>query len=776
MQPLLILYGSQTGNAQDCAETIAREARRRQYLPRVAPADAYAAAHLSRLPTEPAVIFVVSTTGQGEPPDNIRSFWRFLRRKNLPSNALAGVCTAVFGLGDSAYVKYNYMAKLMYRRLEALGAGMLLPGPVLADDQHPGGADAELDAWLPRLWAALRLQFPLPIINGAGAGADGKYEEPGHEDRSSELEPKYKVDYLSDEGAASLVRRGCTSHEIVVVGGDQTALNAAKTGHDDDDDDDVVPYAECIAAASALDALDAVACGMPSADFGFGGDGDGVETSPPPEQEPARILQSFTPARPLYARLVSNQRVTAETHFQDVRLLELDLSSPLPASAPSTVTEQQPRSVTYQPGDVIGVWPRQNKDHVQEILDRCGLDANAWVRVSTSPSYGNISTLEASQAVSSSDNDTSNTTSQQHPTYSVVVRVGALIAGALDVGSAPPRRTFFQALAQTSPAGRDADRLRYFASPQGRDDLHEYCARERRSALDVLRDFPLATPSMEWLLSFCPRLRPRRFSAASSQALKPDRAELLVAVVEWATPSRRRRKGLCSSWLSSLPAGATVALWSEKGALRMPASQSVPMVLVGPGTGVAPFRAFLQERLAATRAPAPRPPPESGGSDQTDLGADAARSESGVRPENKRIAPSVLFFGCRNERGDYYCRSEWEGEMMPAGVLGGACGGGLVTAFSRDEQPEKEKDEREKKNKKMYVTHRIREHGGDLWDLVANGGASVYVAGSADKMPADVAAAFRDVLMERGGMTGVEAEKMMRGMEACGRYQVEAWS
>jgi sulfite reductase alpha subunit-like flavoprotein len=229
-----------------------------------------------------------------------------------------------------------------------------------------------------------------------------------------------------------------------------------------------------------------------------------------------------------------------------------------------------------------------------------------------------------------------------------------------------------------------------------------------------------------------PRLQPRRFSAASAPRLLPATAQLLVAAVEWATPGRRRRRGLCSSWLASLGAGAAVPVWAERGALRMPSDPAVPLILIGPGTGVAPFRAFLQDRLAAARAGGAPPP-----------------------------APCVLVFGCRSAAADFYCREEWEA-MRAAGVLGGA-GGGLLTAFSRDQAA------------KVYVTHRIREHGAALWAAL-QAGAAVYVAGSAKKMPADVAAAVRDVAAAHGGLAAPEAERFVRQLEAAGRYQVEAWS
>ncbi|KAL6521519.1 multidrug-resistance type transporter [Orobanche gracilis] len=135
-EQLLILYASQTGNAMDAAERIGREAKRHGCLSvsvlsidELRPHD---------LPNKEAVIFVVSTTGQGENPDSMKEFWRFLLQKNLTREWLKGVHYAVFGLGDSSYQKYNFVAKKLDKRISDLGA-MAIIERGLGDDQHPSG-------------------------------------------------------------------------------------------------------------------------------------------------------------------------------------------------------------------------------------------------------------------------------------------------------------------------------------------------------------------------------------------------------------------------------------------------------------------------------------------------------------------------------------------------------------------------------------------------------------------------------------------------------------
>lgn len=156
--PLHILYGSQTGCAQEVAERLHREAERRFFAPRTMAMDDY---DIRALAEEPLVIFVVATTGEGDPPDNMRSFWRFLLRKGLPRDSLTSLSFAVFGLGDSSYEKFNAAARRLDVRLEQLGARRFLAIGG-ADDQSPKGMEADVDEWCTRMWATLLLSHGLP--------------------------------------------------------------------------------------------------------------------------------------------------------------------------------------------------------------------------------------------------------------------------------------------------------------------------------------------------------------------------------------------------------------------------------------------------------------------------------------------------------------------------------------------------------------------------------------------------------------------------------------
>uniref|UniRef100_A0A672FQ65 NADPH-dependent diflavin oxidoreductase 1 n=1 Tax=Salarias fasciatus TaxID=181472 RepID=A0A672FQ65_SALFA len=581
---LLVLYGSQTGTAQDTAQRLARQAQRRRVQVCLSPLDGY---NVAELISESLVVFVCSTTGQGEPPDNMKNFWRFLFRKSLPVGSLSRLDCAVLGLGDSSYPKFNFVAKKLHKRLQQLGACTLLPVG-LADDQHDLGSDAVVDPWLQAFWDKVLSLYPT---------------------LRNVLPPSFTFHFL----------------------------------------DGVSEQTE-----------------------------DRLWTDPP--------SSAPSPSQPFPARMLSNRRVTEASHFQDVRLIEFDITH---------------SHMEFTAGDVVMMRPRNSAEDVRQFCELLRLRPDSVFTLSATGSAAVPSRLPRPCTV-------------RH-----------LVESYLDV-AAVPRRSFFELLASFASNELERDKLAEFSSAAGQDELHGYCNRPRRTALEVLADFPHTTAELkaDYLLDLFPEIQPRSFSIASSLQAHPNRLHILVAVVQYRTKLYRPRRGLCSSWLASLdPAEGEVSvpLWVKKGSLRFPVQKERPVIMVGPGTGVAPFRAALQERIA----------------------------------EGKTA--NVLFFGCRSESKDFYFRTEWE-DMRSAGHLV------LFTAFSRDQE------------EKVYVQHRVRENAALLWDLVANQNACFYIAGNAKQMPASVRDALKEVFQQEGRLTAEQAQEMLEAMERTGRFQSETWS
>ena len=156
---LCILYGSQTGTAQSVAERIYRESKRLHFSTQLCPMDDFQP--ISQLLDERLIVFVASTTGQGDEPSNMIKFWKFLLRKSLPPDSLEALNFAVLGLGDSSYQKFNFVAKRLHKRLVQLSAKPLL-NIGLGDDQHDLGPDAVIDPWLADFWQKALSLMPLP--------------------------------------------------------------------------------------------------------------------------------------------------------------------------------------------------------------------------------------------------------------------------------------------------------------------------------------------------------------------------------------------------------------------------------------------------------------------------------------------------------------------------------------------------------------------------------------------------------------------------------------
>ena len=269
-------------------------------------------------------------------------------------------------------------------------------------------------------------------------------------------------------------------------------------------------------------------------------------------------------------------------------------------------------------------------------------------------------------------------------------------------------------------------------------------------------------PPLAYLLDLVPALRARYFSIASSQARHPEQLHLCVAVVRYQTMIHAPRFGVCSSFLAAVQPAADVTsardaaaavrgedeniapeltaaggvraaaaaaadvvpIWLRKGCLSMPADPSAPLIMVGPGTGVAPFRSFVQTREAA-------------------LGSVA-------------LGEGVLYFGCRTSEEDYLFGSEWQAHLRSGSLHE------LHVAFSRAQQH------------KVYVQHLMSAHLARLWQLLSANG-HVYIAGAANHMPKAVRKALRQAAIEHGGLDEAAADDFMKRLEAQKRLQCETW-
>ncbi|PAV76456.1 hypothetical protein WR25_11607 isoform R [Diploscapter pachys] len=519
---LLILYGSETGTAQDVGESLRREALMRNLTVRLISMDEY---DLHSLPNEKAALLVCSTTGQGEMPPNMRSFWRSMLRKSIPNDFLTNTHAAVLGLGDSSYQKFNFAGKRLFRRLEQLGARMLTQLG-LADDQHEIGIDGALIPWKEAVWMRL-------------------YEEKIFENMKLEVDPTT-----------------------------------------------VIPSKFILEPASISENLNFHE-----------------------EDQEYRLLTAE-----------ENRRVTADDHFQ-VRKLFIFTSISIyfqdTRLVRFSVDDKDSHFFSYNPGDVLMVWPYNNDESMQIAIDALQYSDDLLdrpVHIRTNDRYLN-----------------------PPPKWLVgdPTTLRSCLRRLLDLQTIP-RRTFFEVFASLAVDEFEKRRLLELASPQGLDDLLAYANRVRRTTAETFRDFPVTSKSIspERLFDLLKTIRPRAFSIASSPVVQGNSIELLVAKVQYKSRLSDPRRGLCSTFLSRLKPGDKVFSKIRPGTFKFPPVE-VPLICIGPGTGVAPFRSLLISR-----------------------------------ERNASSCQSILYFGCRNSKSDDYFREEWEKCRRTK----------VVKAYSRDQE------------------------------------------------------------------------------------------
>ncbi|XP_064461288.1 NADPH--cytochrome P450 reductase-like [Ornithodoros turicata] len=297
----------------------------------------------------------------------------------------------------------------------------------------------------------------------------------------------------------------------------------------------------------------------------------------------------------------------------------------------------------------------------------------------------------------------------------------------------PPRKHILKEISEYATDEEEKKKLRLMSSSsdEGKALYKHWVLEGCRSVAHILEDMPSLRPPLDLLLEMMPRLQARYYSISSSPKVYPESIHITAVKVEYETPTGRVNHGVATGWMASKrPDNGTqpvLPVFVRRSQFKLPSRPHVPIVMVGPGTGLAPFRGFIQER-------------------------------DFLRQEGKPVGETVLYFGCRKEQEDYLYREELE-RYLANGTLTK-----LYLAFSRD-QPHK-----------VYVTHLLRQNKEEVWDLIGNKNGHFYICGDARNMARDVHEILLEIFCENGNMSKEEAEAYLKRMESQRRYSADVWS
>nr|XP_056718954.1 methionine synthase reductase [Euleptes europaea] len=674
----LLLYASQKGQAKAIAEEICQQAKERGFkadIHCISEADKY------NLNSEKdPVVIITSTTGDGEPPDTAVKFVKEINDKTLPLNHFSHLRYGLLGLGDSEYTFFCNGGKLIDKRFQELGAQHFYETG-LADDAV--GLELVADPWIAGLWAALsqecvsRKEDPCCCDKTASLGSsiDCKIEQ-------------LKLGDLTVKNGV-LSKNGGKVNLVPPIQESQPSLSRS-----------VPPLSQSALSVPALppEYLE-------------------VEFQESCSQESSPVSLPLISESPLFQVPVSRAvQLTRHDAVKTTLLLELDISE---------------TTFNYRPGDAFNVICPNDACEVDELLHFLGL----------SEKKEHLVCLRVKPGTKKKGADV--------PWYIPgKSSVNFILTWCLEI-RALPKKAFLRSLVEYTADVGTKRRLQELCSKQGAADYNTFVRDTGACLLDLLGAFPACRPPLSLLIEHLPKLQARPYSAASSSLFQPGKMSFIFNVLEFPSHLGERRRGVCTGWLagqvapllqpsmkSQKPFSPKISISSRLvNAFHLPDDPSVPFLMVGPGTGIAPFVGFLQHREK-------------------------------LQEDHKEwtFGETWLFYGCRSKAKDYLFQGELQ-RFVENGTLTH-----LKVSFSRDPpataQPVAPK----------YVQDHLRLCSKDVTRILLEQRGYLYVCGDAKNMAKDVNDTLVDILIAERGGDKLGALKTLATLRDEKRYRQDIWA
>lgn len=788
-----ILYGSQTGQAKAISEEI-HELSDQHGLN----SNLFCLSLTEKkftLEKETLVVFVVSTTGEGDPPDTMCKFMRRLKKKTLPGTHLENLRYALLALGDTNYTNFCNNGKELDKRLLQLGARQFYETGY-ADDAV--GLELTVEPWIEGLWSALRRHLGLSseeacqsdsgkalmglsnncadlINNGNSSSLEESYDKVTEEstqagERTALVEISFSKDTAasgksksSEERDDAIVSEGVSGVSDAITEDNNSVAHVFQTSNDSIEKSKSSRTKE-------VDSLNDQSTSAVTADLS--GQCNPLQSSPLtlgdllkmpapylsstslsiPQLPVAYLDITFHPdhkldcsSLPLHndasfpnaisgvsvAKVMSAKQLTSKSAIKTALDIELDITD---------------CNMVYEPGDSFGIICPNSNAEVEELITKLWLNEKAdtpfsiQLRTSTSKKSASIPNYI--------------------PEISVIKHT---FLTCLEI-RAVPSKALIRVLSEHTCDPYQKRRLQELCSKQGTSEYTKFVREPGLCLLDLLNAFPSCQPPFERLLELMPRLKPRLYSVSSSPLEDPHRLHFVFNIVEFPVIEgiREQRHGVCTGWLNnitkshresktsdsklpidtfsklSLKEFVKVPVFQRKNLnFKLPSNPKIPIIMIGPGTGVAPFIGFLKHRELK----------------QKKLGLDSSLSDA------------WLFFGCRHKERDYLYQQELE-QFLSSGVLSRLC-----VSFSRDPV-----DELQDSPCPKYVQDNLRRHSTEVAQQVFEKGAVVYICGDADNMARNVYDTFLEIVKEYKGIDTTEARKEMMKLRENKQYLEDIWT
>jgi sulfite reductase (NADPH) flavoprotein alpha-component len=380
---------------------------------------------------------------------------------------------------------------------------------------------------------------------------------------------------------------------------------------------------------------------------------------------PSKPASQWTRQNPFPGKLRVNRLLSTSESEKETRHFEVDLTN---------------WGLSFEPGDSLAVYPTNDPKLVDEIIHALGAKGDEPVPAAKTTK----------------------------PFREALLR---------DYSITQPPPKFLKTLAERASA---APMLTELLAPDRKQDLDNFLW--GMEVIDFLVDHPSAKFKPEEFVGLLNKLQPRLYSVASSLRVFPDQVHFIVDVIRYESHGQQR-KGVCSSFLADRAENVPVPVYpSSAKHFHLPADSSVPLIMIGPGTGIAPFRAFLQDRQA-----------------------------TGAKGKN------WLFFGAQREKCDFAYKEDWE-QYTHDGILTR-----LDCAWSRDQAH------------KIYVQNKMLDNAAEIWKWIDGDGAQFFVCGDAKRMAKDVDAALRKIVQEQGGKSVDEANAYIEQLKNDKRYKRDVY-